>query len=179
MNSTLAARTVQELIAIARAQPGKLNFASSGIASAPHLAGEYFKHLAGINIRHVAYKGAPAAMAAISNGESGLSFASMLAALPLVRAGKLRMIAVTGAARWPALREVPTVAESGLPGFETSNWQALLRFALKAMLVKVARCVLASQVTAADPVRRFWLACGRRPWSGTPTCRGQAAPLSR
>ena len=125
VRSALTARTVQEIIAIARAQPGKLNFASTGIASAPHLAGEFFKHLAGIDIRHVAYKGAPAAMIAIANGESDMSFASMPAALPLVRAGKLRMIAVTGASRWPALPEVPTVAESGLPGFETSNWQAL------------------------------------------------------
>src|SRR5688572_23986741 len=125
VNSTLAARTVQELVAIARAQPGKLNFASSGIASAPHLAGEYFKHLAGINIQHVAYKGAPAAMVAIANGEADMSFASMPSAMPLVRGGKLRMMAVTGAARWPALPDVPTVAESGLPGFETSNWQAL------------------------------------------------------
>jgi tripartite-type tricarboxylate transporter receptor subunit TctC len=125
VNSAIPARTVKELIAIARAQPGKLNFASSGIASAPHLAGEYFKHLAGIDIQHVAYKGASAAMVAISTGESDMSFASMPSALPLVRAGKLRMIAVTGTARWPALPEVPTVAESGLPGFETSNWQGL------------------------------------------------------
>ena len=125
VNSPLAARTVAELIALARAQPGKLNFTSSGIASASHLAGEYFKHLAGINIQHVAYKGAPAAMVAIVNGEADMSFASMPGALPLVRAGRLRMLAVTGAGRWPALPEVPTIAESGLPGFETSNWQAL------------------------------------------------------
>jgi tripartite-type tricarboxylate transporter receptor subunit TctC len=168
VNSALPARTVKELIAIARAQPGKLNFASSGIASAPHLAGEYFKHLAGINIQHVAYKGASAAMVAISTGESDMSFASMPSALPLVRAGKLRMIAVTGAARWPALPEVPTVAESGVPGFETSNWQGLFAPAKTSIEIinRLQREIAA--VAKMPDVRERMMADGLEPQGTTP-----------
>ncbi|MCE9640857.1 MAG: hypothetical protein K8S22_12045 [Betaproteobacteria bacterium] len=159
---------MQELIALARAQPGKLNFASSGIASAPHLAGEYFKYMAGINIQHVAYKGAPAAMIAISNGESDMSFASMPAAMPLVRAGKLRMLAVTGAARWQALPEVPTVAESGLPGFETSNWQALFAPAkTPADIVNRLQREIAAIAKTSD-VRDRLIADGLEPLGTTP-----------
>jgi tripartite-type tricarboxylate transporter receptor subunit TctC len=168
VNSTLPARSVKELIALARAQPGKLNFASSGIASAPHLAGEYFKHLAGINIQHVAYKGASAAMVAISTGESDMSFASMPSALPLVRAGKLRMLAVTGAARWPALTEVPTVAESGLPGFETSNWQGLFAPAkISTDIVNRLQREIAA-VAKMPEVRERMMADGLEPLGTTP-----------
>ena len=119
------ARSVKEIIAAARAQPGKLNYASSGVSTAVHLAGELFKFVAGIDIQHIAYKGAPAAMVAVSSGEADLGFAGLASALPLVRAGKLRAIAVTTVSRWPNLPDIATVAESGLPGYDTANWYGL------------------------------------------------------
>ena len=126
VGSGFAPRTVREIIAAARAQPGKLHYSSSGVATSPHLAGALFCHLAGVDMQHVAYKGGPAAMIAVSSGEADMSFGSMASALPLVRAGKLRPVAITARMRWPSLPELPTVAESGLPGYENSLWQALL-----------------------------------------------------
>ena len=120
------ARTVGDIIAAARAQPGKLNYASSGTAGATHLTGELFRLMAGIEMLHVPYKGAPAAMTAVISGEADFSFGSMASSLPLVRGGRLRAIAVTSRERSPALPEIPTVAESGVPGYESSSWQALL-----------------------------------------------------
>jgi tripartite-type tricarboxylate transporter receptor subunit TctC len=116
------ARAVKDIIAAARAQPGKLNFASSGVATATHLAGELFKFLANIDMQHVAYKGAAASLVAVASGESDLSFAGTSGALPLIRAGKLRAIAVTTVKRWPNLPDIATVAESGVPGYEVANW---------------------------------------------------------
>ncbi len=120
------ARTVGDIIAAARAQPGKLNFASSGTAGATHLTGEIFRLMAGIQMLHVPYKGAPAALTAVISGEADFSFSSMASSLPLVRGGRLRALAVTSRDRSPALPEIPTVAESGVPGYESSSWQALL-----------------------------------------------------
>ena len=116
------ARSVKDIIAAARAQPGKLNVASSGVATATHLAAELFKYLANVDMQHVAYKGAPAAMVAVASGESDLSFAGMAGALPLIRAGKLRALAVTTVRRWPNLPDIATVAEAGVPGYEAPNW---------------------------------------------------------
>ena len=121
-----ALRSVGDIIAAARAQPGKLNFASSGMANATHMAGELFKYMANVNILHVAYKGAPASMVAVASGETELAFAGMAGAMPLVRSGKLRAVAVTGTNRWQTLAEVPTVAEAGVTGYESSNWYAML-----------------------------------------------------
>ena len=119
------ARSVRDIIAIARAQPGKINYASSGTAGATHLTGELFRLMAGIEMLHVPYKGAPAALTAVISGESDFSFGSMASSLPLVRGGRLRALAVTSRDRSPALPDVPTVAESGVPGYESSSWQAL------------------------------------------------------
>lgn len=120
------ARSVRDIIAAARAQPGKLNYASSGTAGATHLTGELFRLMAGIEMLHVPYKGAPAALTAVISGESDFSFGSMASSLPLVRGGRLRALAVTSRDRSPVLPDIPTVAESGVPGFESSSWQALL-----------------------------------------------------
>ena len=121
-----ALRNVSDIIAAARAQPGKLNFASSGMANATHMSGELFMHMARVKILHVPYKGSPASMVAVASGETELAFAGMAGALPLVRAGKLRAIAVTSANRWQTLPEIPTVAEAGVPGYDSSNWYAML-----------------------------------------------------
>ena len=121
-----AARSVRDVITAARAQPGQLRYASSGVASATQLTTELFRLMAGIEMLHVPYKGAPAALTAVVGGECDLSFGSMASALPLVRGGRLRALAITSRERSPALPEIPTVAEAGVPGYESSSWQALL-----------------------------------------------------
>lgn len=126
VNPQLPVRNIPELIALAKSRPGKMHFASSGIAAATHLAGELFKHMAGVDIVHIAYKGAPPALTDLMGGRVEVMFASPPSAMPLVRSGRLRPIATTGSKRAAYLPEMPTVAESGLPGYENTIWQALL-----------------------------------------------------
>jgi len=125
VNQNHAARSARDLIAAAKAQPGKLTYGSSGTAGATHLTGELFRVMSGINILHVPYKGAPASLTALVGGEIDFSFSSMASTLPLVRGGRLRALGVSSPERWPALPEIPTVAESGVPGYESSSWQGL------------------------------------------------------
>jgi tripartite-type tricarboxylate transporter receptor subunit TctC len=125
-NPQVPVRTVGELIALAKAKPGQLTFASSGTGNATHLTFELFKSTAGIDIVHVPYKGGGPAMADLVGGQVAFSFASMPSALPYVQAGRLRAIAVGGATRSPLFPDVPTVAESGLPGFVSEDWQGIL-----------------------------------------------------
>ena len=122
----LAVRNVPDLIALAKSKPGQLHFASSGVAAATHLGGELFNAMAGVNIVHVAYKGAPPALVDLMAGRVDVMFASPPSALPLVRNGRLRAIATTGSKRAFYMPELPTVAESGVPGYENTIWQALL-----------------------------------------------------
>src|SRR6266581_3036164 len=120
------ARTVRELIALAKAKPGTLNFASAGVGSSSHLAGELFRILAGAEIVHVPYKGAGPAMVDVLSGQIQLYFATMPAAMPHVKSGKLQPVAVTSARRSQAMRDLPTIAESGVPGYEASTWYGVL-----------------------------------------------------
>ena len=117
---------VNELIALARQKPGQLTFASSGTGNATHLTFELFKARAGIDIVHVPYKGGGPAMADLVGGQVLFSFASMASAVPFVRAGRLRAIAVSGGERSALFPDVPTVAESGLAGFASEDWQGIL-----------------------------------------------------
>src|SRR5467141_3678641 len=120
------ARTVKEVIALAKAKPGTLNFASAGVGSSSHLAGELFRILAGADIVHVPYKGAGPAMVDVLSGQVQLYFATMPAAMPHVKSGKLVPVAVTSARRSQALPDLPTIAESGVPGYEASTWYGVL-----------------------------------------------------
>src|SRR3954464_3495208 len=121
----IAAANVKELIALAKAQPGKLTFGSSGTGGAPHMAVELFKILAKVNVVHVPYKGGGPAMADLVGGQISGSFASMPSAIPFVRGGKLRALAVTAPKRSPAEPQVPTISEAGIPGFSVLDWQGL------------------------------------------------------
>ncbi len=114
------------MIALARAKPGTLNFASAGVGRSSHLAGELFRILAGADIVHVPYKGAGPAMVDVLSGQVQLYFATMPAAMPHVKSGKLAPVAVTSARRSQALPELPTIAESGVPGYDASTWYGLL-----------------------------------------------------
>jgi tripartite-type tricarboxylate transporter receptor subunit TctC len=119
------ARSVQELIALARANPGKLNFGSSGVATSQHLSAELFKHMAKVDFAHIAYKGTGLALADLLAQRIDFMFADP-SILAQVKAGKVRALAITTPKRYAAAPELPTVAESGLPGFEATNWYSLL-----------------------------------------------------
>jgi tripartite-type tricarboxylate transporter receptor subunit TctC len=122
VHPSVPARSVAELIRLAKAQPGQLSFGSSGTGTAPHLAGELFKRMAGIDIVHVPYRGGPQATTDLIGGQYAMLFAISSTVLPHIKSGRLRTLAITTLARMPSLPEVPTVAESGLPGFEAVTW---------------------------------------------------------
>ena len=122
VHPNLPPRSLKELIALAKAKPGVLNFASSGNASPGHLAGELFKNMAGVKMVHVPYKGGGPAMVDLIAGHVEIFVAVISTAVPQVKAGKARALAVTGPKRAAALPAVPTVAESGLKGYEATNW---------------------------------------------------------
>src|SRR5665647_1547502 len=126
VNPSVPARSVRELIELARARPGYLNFGSGSTGSTGHLAGELFNTMAGVKMVHIPYKGAAPAMADLLAGQVQLMFDNLASALPHVKAGKLRALAVTTLARSPAMPDLPTIAESGLPGFDLSTWFGLL-----------------------------------------------------
>lgn len=119
-------RSVKELIALAKQKPGQINYASSGVGTGGHLSMALFKKMAGIDMTHVPYKGAGAAVAAVVAGQTQLLFTATGAAIPHIKSGRLKALAVTGAKRSPVLPDVPTVAESGLPGYEVDGWYSML-----------------------------------------------------
>ncbi len=123
--SDLGVKTVPELIAKAKAEPGKLNYASSGIGGTPHLAGLFFSRLAGVNMVHVPYKGGAQAIQGIVGGETQLTFGTPPSVMPLAKAGRLRAIAVTTAERSALFPELPSIAESGVKGYDFSFWFGL------------------------------------------------------
>jgi len=125
VNNDSPVRTVQDLIALARQKNGSLNFSSAGNASAQQLAGESFKLAAHVTMQHVPYKGSSPALTDLMGGQIQLMFDSMPSAMPFIKSGKLRAVAVTTSKRARALPDVPTVAESGLPGFDISTWYGL------------------------------------------------------
>jgi tripartite-type tricarboxylate transporter receptor subunit TctC len=126
VHPALPARSVKELVALAKAKPGTLNFASSGTGGSPHLAGELFKLVTEIDIAHIPYKGTGQALGDLIAGQVQMSFGTVLALLPHIKAGKLRSLAVTVKKRVPALPDVPTMAESGYPAVETTAWNGVL-----------------------------------------------------
>jgi tripartite-type tricarboxylate transporter receptor subunit TctC len=125
VNPSVPVKNVKEFIALAKSQPGKINFASSGSGSSIHLSGELFKLTAGVDITHIPYKGSAPAMTDLLGGQVQSMFDNAPSALQHVRAGKLRPLAVTSAQRSPAAPDVPTMAEAGLPGYEVTSWFGL------------------------------------------------------
>ena len=126
VNPQLPVKSLQELIALAKAQPGKIDYASSGNGSAQHLVSALFASMAGIELSHVPYKGSGPAMQDLLGGQVKVSFAGIPNVMPHVRAGKLRALAVSTPRRSPDLPDVPTVAEAGVPGYDATLWLALL-----------------------------------------------------
>ncbi|MEO7726941.1 MAG: tripartite tricarboxylate transporter substrate binding protein [Burkholderiales bacterium] len=122
----VAATNVRELLALARAKPGTLNFGSAGVASSLHLTGELFKYTTKINIVHVAYKGTAPALTDLIAGQVQMVFSTIAPALPLVKGGKLRALGVTTAQRTKGAPDIPTIAEAGVAGFAVENWQGIV-----------------------------------------------------
>jgi tripartite-type tricarboxylate transporter receptor subunit TctC len=125
VNPDIPAKNVTELIVLLKANPNKYTFASSGNGTSQHLSGELFKSMAGVEMQHIPYKGSPPALQDVVGGQVSMTFDNITTAWPLAKAGKLRPLAVTTAKRSAIAPEVPTLAESGLPGFEVGSWQGV------------------------------------------------------
>lgn len=161
-------KTVKELMAYTKANPGKVTFGSSGSGTSIHLSGELFKQMAGVDIQHVAYKGSAPAVNDLLGNHIAIMFDNMPSAISHVKAGKLRPLAVTTAQRSPALPDVPTVAEAGVPGYEATSWFGLLAPA-KTPAPVVAKLNAAILKALADPdVKNKLLEQGAEPAGETP-----------
>jgi len=125
VNPSVPVRSVQELIALAKAKPGQLRFASGGAATPPHMAGEIFASMTGVKLLHVPYKGGGPAIAAMIGGETNMMFDTAASILPHVRAGKLRALAIARPARLPEYPDLPTFAEAGIQGYEVNAWYSM------------------------------------------------------
>ena len=165
---TVPAKNTAELIALAKARPGQLNYASAGGGSATHLSGELLKSMAGVNIVHVPYKGTGPAVTALLSGEVDLYFATVPAALPLVEAKKLRALGVTSARRSPLMRDVPAIAEAGLKGYETSTWHGILAPAATPADIVVKLNAEIARTLAQPAVKERLVGQGLDPVGGTP-----------
>ena len=126
IHPSVAATNLKDFIALAKQKPGSLNYASAGVGSPLHLAAELFKKRAGIDMAHLAYKGGGPAAVAVLAGEAQVLFASVASSVPQIKAGKLKALATTGTKRSKVVPDLPTIAESGFPGFDVSTWYALL-----------------------------------------------------
>jgi tripartite-type tricarboxylate transporter receptor subunit TctC len=168
VHPSLPARSVAELIALAKRHPGQLTYASSGAGTAPHLSAELFKSMTGVQMVHVPYKGSPPAVADLVGGQTSLMFSPISTVLTLARSGRLRALAVTTAKRIAALPDLPTVAESGLGGYETVTW---FGFVTPARTPADIVAKLNSEITKAlalDDVRQQLAAQGLEALGGTP-----------
>ena len=148
VNPAVPAKSVKELIAYAKANPGKLNFGSSGTGGLEHFAGEMFNYMAGVKIAHVPYKGSASAITANLAGEVQLGYGTLFGVRPQWEAGRLRVLAITAGKRSPAAPELPTIAEAGVPGYEVNQWYGIIAGA------KVARPIIDKlQVAIAEAVK--------------------------
>jgi tripartite-type tricarboxylate transporter receptor subunit TctC len=168
VNPAVPARSAREFVALAKSQPGKLSYSSSGAGGAPHLAAEMFKEATGTFILHVPYRGGGPAIGDLLAGHVQLSFMTVLEASGHIKAGKLRALAVTGSRRVPALPEVPTLAEGPLPGFNSISWIGLLAPAgtPRDIVEKISADV--RDVLAADDTKSKLVELGAAPMGNTP-----------
>ncbi len=161
-------KTMQDVIAFGKKNPGQLSFASSGNGGAPHFSGELFQSMAGLQMQHIPYKGSTLAHPDLMSGRVSIMFDTLAATSAQIKGGKLRALAVTTPKRLPAFPDVPTVSEAGLPGYETSTWGGLLAPAgtPKAVVAKLA--AETTRILSLPDVRERMLAAGVEPVGGTP-----------
>jgi len=168
VHPAVEAKSLQQLLALARAKPGQLNYASGSVASSTQLAAELMKSMARVNITHVPYKGAGPALVDLLSGQVQIMFSNPAASAAHVRAGKLRALAATSDKRLPDFPELPTMAESGLPGYEASTWWGILApRGTSASIVSQLNQVISNAVTTGE-VRSRIAALGAQPAGGPP-----------
>jgi tripartite-type tricarboxylate transporter receptor subunit TctC len=162
------AKTLQEVIALAKRRPGELNYGSGGSGTVTHLAGEYFNMLAGVRTQHIPYKGSSQALVDVMGGQVHMYYSPPIVALPHIKSGRLRPIAATGDARISALPQVPTAAEAGLKGFELNIWYGLLAPAAtpRAIIDKLGAEI--ARVLATPAIREQLVSQGMVPFVSTP-----------
>ena len=176
VHPSLAAQSVQELIALARSKPGAINYGSAGIGATSHLAMAMFNAMTGTQMVHVPYKGSVPATADLVAGHLQVGTPTLPAALPYVKGGQLRVLAVTSARRWPTLPDVPTLAESGVPGYEMTLWTGLMAPAGTPQDIVTQLHRETVEVLAMPQVKE---AIGRQgeEWGSVPVCRQRFAIL--
>lgn len=176
VHPSVPATTVKELIRLAKGQPGKMNYASAGIGSPPHLSAELFKTMAGLDIVHVPYKGASPALVDLIGGQVDLYFGGISGVLPHVKTGKLRALAVTGGKRSSQLPEVSTLAEAALPDYEISTWFGVLAPAGTPREVVVRLNSVVTMIVNEAETKSYLIGQGVEPLTNTP---GQFAAFIR
>ena len=168
VHPSVPARNVKELIALARAHPGKLSYGSSGVGSSAHLAGELFNSMTNVSIVHVPYKGSPEVVVANAAGQIDVSFPSNVAALPLIQTGRLRPLAVPSAKRSTLMPSIPTLSESGVPGYDRYSWYGLsVPAGVPKDIVSRLNAAIVSVVNTAD-VKQALNRQGFEPQTNTP-----------
>lgn len=156
VNPSIPAKSVTELIAYAKANPGKLNFGSSGAGSLQHFAGEMFGHMAGVSLTHVPYKGGAASIMAMLVGETQIGFTSLFGARPHINSGRLRALAISAIKRSPAAPELPTIAEAGVPGYEVDQWYGVVTGAkVPSTIVGKLSAAIAEALKSPDVAQRL------------------------
>ena len=168
LHPSIPARSLRDLIALAKANPAKLNFASGGSGTAIHLAGELFKTMTGTQMEHIAYKGSAPAMTDLLGGQVSLMFDQIVTAMPHVQTGRLRALGVTTARRSAIAPNLPTLAESGLPGYEITTWHGLLAPAGTPSEIVARLASEAAKALQAADVRDKFASQGVDPVSSTP-----------
>ncbi|WP_219214874.1 Bug family tripartite tricarboxylate transporter substrate binding protein [Variovorax boronicumulans] len=168
VHPSVPAKNLQELLALARAQPGKLNYGSTSLGGSPHMSAELLKMMAHVDMLHVPYKGAAPMLTDLMGGQVQVGFDNLPSTINFVRSGKVRAIAVTTAQRWPGAPEIPTVAESGVPGYEVSGWFGLLAPAgTPPAVLKTIQQAIAEAVKQPE-VNKQMLDLGAQPVANTP-----------
>ena len=168
VNAAVPARTIEEFAALAKSQPGKLNYGTAGAGTAHHLIGEMFKLRAGVDLQHIPYKGSAPAVADLLGGQVQVMFDTVTSGLPQVKAGKTRALAVTTAKRSAALPDVPTLSETILPGFDVGTWFGILvPTGTPPAIIEKIRAEIDQMVKSPD-IRKQFLEMGAEPVGNTP-----------
>jgi len=168
VHPSFPAKNIKELIAYAKANPGKVNQGSSGTGALQHFAGEMLAYQSGVKFTHVPYKGGAASLAAVMAGEVQMSFTTLLSARPHMFSGKIRILGITAGKRSPAIPDIPTIAEAGVPGFEANQWYGVITSAKVPMpIVNKLSAMLKDAVNSPEVVERL-SADGSTPLTSTP-----------
>jgi tripartite-type tricarboxylate transporter receptor subunit TctC len=168
VNKQLGVSNVNELIALAKAKPNQLTFGSSGVGTSLHMSGELFKEMAGIDIRHIPYKGRAQSLPDLVSGRISMLFDNLSSSLPLIKAGEVQALGVTTLKRSPAAPEIPTLAEQGLPGFEAISWFSLMAPANLPQAIQMRLNQLTKQALENSDIKNRLLAGGLDPAPGSP-----------